>query len=880
MSLLRRVLNLFSRRAIDREIEAELESHIALRTDDNVAAGMPTESARRNALVRFGNRSATRERVAGVESALVFSSVWTDIRYAGRQLVKNPGFAATAILVLALGIGASVAIFAFVDAALIKPLPYRQPSRLAALFESMTLGARFHISYADYVDWKRLNSVFTSVDVYQGTSLQLANPSGAEHVDGTMVSGGFFRTLGVKPILGRDFAASEELPNGPRAVVLSYGAWQRRFGGRTDAIGRSVTLDGNAHTIIGVLPADFHFAPDEPSDFWTAARPEDSCSKARGCHNFAGIARLKDGVTMQAAAADMTRIADQLARQYPDDDAHRGATVLPLTELIVGDLRPILLVLLGGAALLLLIACVNDANLLLVRSESRKREIAVRGAMGASPARLVRQLVTEGLVLVGAGTLLGLASAQVAIELLLGLIPQSVLAGMPYLRGLGVNLHVITFALALAVLASLLFSLIPALRLSRAGSGTAMRDALAAGGRGFAGTLWRRFGANLVVVELAMAMVLLVCAGLLAKSFYKLLHTSIGLDPDHLAALRVEAPEAGYSKDANDVALARQVEDRVARLPGVDSVGISVNLPVGRAQGSTTFRVVGRPYHGERVEVLNREVDPGYFKTIGARILRGRNFTADDDASHPLAMVINQAMVRRHFPDEDPIGKKIVFDATSPAYQIVGVVNDIQEGQLDSVPGPVMYLAFAQNADRFFYIVVRTSLAEQAMLPTLAETVREIDPSIATAQPTVMSERIHDSPAAYLHRSSAWLVGGFAAMALLLGVVGLYGVIAYSVSRRTREIGVRMALGAERGSVYSLILKEAAWLIAAGVAAGLACSVAAAVLMRKLLFGTEPWDASTLAAVAAVLALCALMASFIPARRAASVNPVEALRAE
>ncbi|MGB6689445.1 MAG: ABC transporter permease, partial [Terracidiphilus sp.] len=477
MSLLRRVLNLFFRRAIDREIEAELESHIELRTDDNVAAGMQSESARRNALVRFGNRAATKERVAGVESALFLSSAWSDIRYACRQLLKNPGFAATAILVLALGIGASVAIFAFVDAALIKPLPYRQPSRLAALFESMTLGARYHISYADYVDWKRLNTVFTSVDIYQGTSLALTTPQGAQHVDGTKVSAGFFRTLGVKPTLGRDFAANEELPNGPRVVLLSHGAWQRRFGGRPDAVGKSLTLDGNAYTIIGVLPADFHFAPDEPSDFYTVARPEDPCTKQRGCHSFSGIARLKDGVAIGTAAANMTSIADQLARQFPDDDAHRGATVLPLTELIVGDLRPILFVLLGGAGLLLLITCVNDVNLLLVRSETRKREIAVRGAMGASLARLVRQLVTEGLVLVAAGTLLGLALAQLAMQLLLRLIPQTVLAGMPYLRGLGMNVRVIAFALTLALLASLIFSLIPALRLSRTGAGTAMRDA-------------------------------------------------------------------------------------------------------------------------------------------------------------------------------------------------------------------------------------------------------------------------------------------------------------------------------------------------------------------------------------------------------------------
>ncbi len=826
------------------------------------------------------HRAATTERAGGEDSVPVFSSVGSDIRYACRQLARNPGFAATAILVLALGIGSSVAIFAFADAALIKPLPYREPSRLSALFESMTLGARFHISYPDYLDWKRLNTVFSSLDIYDDNSLALTTPSGAQHVDGAQVSGGFFRTLGVVPVLGRDFAPGEDLPKGPRAVMLSYGAWQRRFGGRADVIGKPVTLDGNAYTIVGVLPRQFHFAPVEPAEFWVAIHPDDSCSRHRGCHSSAGIARLKPGTTLQAAAAEMTAIADQLARQYPDDDAHRGATVLALSDLIVGDLRPILFVLLGGAALLMLIACVNGANLLLVRSESRKREFAVRGAMGASPLRLIRQLVTEGLVLVAAGTALGLASAQFAIRLLLRLIPQSMIDGMPFLRGLELNGRVVAFAVALALFAALLFSLIPALRLSQSSAGPAMHDALAAGGRGFAGTLWRRFGSNLVVIELAMAMVLLVSAGLLARSFYRLLHTDIGMEPGHLAALRVEAPQAGYGDDAKAVALEKLVVARAAQLPGVQSAGICVQLPVGRGEGSTTFRVVGRPYHGERIEVLNREVDPGYFPTIGARMLRGRNFNSDDDASHPLAMVINRAMMRKYFPGEDPIGEKIAFDATSPAYRIVGVVDDIQEGQLDRAPGPAMYMPIAQEADRYFFVVVRTVTDEQAIFSALDGAIREIDPSIATAQPTVMSEHIRDSPAAYLHRSSAWLVGGFAAMALMLGVVGLYGVIACSVSQRTREIGVRMALGAERGSVYALILKEAAWLTVAGIGAGLACSIAAAALMRNLLFGTEPWDAPTICTVAAVLALSAMGASFIPARRAASVNPVEALRAE
>jgi macrolide transport system ATP-binding/permease protein len=879
MSLIRRIANLFARQKVNREIDAELKSHLEMRTLDNLAAGMETGEARRDALVRFGSRTAARESMTGADMPLLLASVWSDVRYALRQLVKNPGFAATAILVLALGIGSSVAIFAFVDAALIKPLPYRDPARLVALFESMTLGARYHISYQDYIDWKRTNQVFNSVDLYNGNSMMLTTPSGAENADGATTSGGFFRTLGVKPALGRDFSEGEE-QGAPRSVLLSYDAWQRRFGGRADAVGQAITIDGVARTIIGVLPREFHFAPAGTPEFWSTIDATSGCSKDRGCHSFSGVARLKDGVTVEGAAAEMRQIMDRLARQYPNDDAQRGGTALALSELITGDLRPILLVLLSGAGVLLMIACVNVASLLLVRSESRKREIAVRGAMGASPVRLVRQLVTEGLVLVAASTLLGLCAAQLAMHSFLRLIPARMMWNMPYLAGMGMNLRVAAFAAALATVACLLFSLTPALRLSRSGAGAQMRDALAAGGRGFAGTLWRRFGSHLVVVELAMALVLLVCAGLLGKSFYRLLHTEIGLDPQRLVAMRILAPHARYPDDASDIALNREIVSRLTALPGVESAGTCVELPVGYNGGSTTFRVEGRPYHGEHVEVLDRSVDANCFLTLGARILRGRNFIASDDAKHPPVTIINQAMAKKHFPGEDPLGKKVFYSGETSPREIVGIVNDIKEGQLDDATGPAMYLPYAQVTDGYFFVVVRTSYSGLAALEAMRAAVKEIDPTIATAEPTIMSERIHDSPSAYLHRSSAWLVGGFAGMALLLGVVGLYGVIAYSVSRRTREIGVRMALGAERGAVYALVVKEAAWLTAIGTAVGLVCSLGAAMLMRKLLFGTAPWDVATMASVAAILAVCAMAASFIPAWRAASVNPVEALRTE
>jgi predicted permease len=543
-------------------------------------------------------------------------------------------------------------------------------------------------------------------------------------------------------------------------------------------------------------------------------------------------------------------------------------------------MRTILLVLLGGASLLLLIACLNVGSLILVRSESRRREIAVRGALGASHLRLLRQFITEGFLLVSIGTVLGLGSALLAGQLLLRMIPVLVLDRMPYLREAGMNAHVIAFACTVAILALLLFSVLPAMRLYLSGKSLGMQAQLAEGGRGSAGTLWRRVGPTLVLVELATAMVLLTGAGLLGKSFYRLLHTDIGFRPEKLAALGVSAAGMNYTTDAQNVALGKSVVAQLKSLPGVANVGICSQLPLGDGFGSTGVNIVGRPQTKTRYEENDRVVSSNYFATMGTRLLRGRFFTADDSASKPAVMIINQAFARKYFPDQDPLGQRIYNGDPTHAMEIVGIVEDLKEGPLDVETRPVMYSAFDQEPENWFYVVVRSTLPEQMLLPTLVAAIHQLDPNIATSDETSMSVRLHDSPAAYLHRSSAWLVGGFAAVALLLSVVGLYGVISYSVSRRTREIGVRMAVGAERASVYLLILKEAGKLTAIGILAGLICSVGAAILMRKLLFGTQAWDAATLAAVAVVLAVSAMLASYLPAHRAASVDPAHALRAE
>jgi predicted permease len=805
-----------------------------------------------------------------------------DLRYAIRQLRKSPGFACTAIFVLGLGLAATVAIFVFVDAALLQPLPYRDPSRLVSVFETNPTGSEYPVSYLDYLDWKKFNNVFTSIDAYDlNGGFTLTTATGARLVYGTRVSAGFFRTLGVAPLLGRDFHPGEDSPSAPQTVLLSYATWQERFGGSRDVLGRTVTLNTLPYIVIGVLPQAFHFAPVGAAEFWTTLRnsggtvhESNPCEQRRGCHNLATIARLKRGDSVQAALAEMRSIARQLEKAYPDSNRDQGANVLLLSDVIVGDIRPILLGLLSAAALLLLTACINVVSLLLARSDSRRREISVRMALGGSLARLFRQFATEALVLVAIAGFFAVISAQWAMQLLIHLIPADLLGGMPYLQVLGLTDRVVLFACAISLLAGVLLAITPAVRTSE------MLDGLKEGTRGSAGTMWRRFGSNLVVVELALAMVLLVGAGLLGKSLYLLLDEDLGFNPGHLATLQIEGPFSSYSKRQQQIALERQIVARFDNLPGVKSAAVTNALPVGWT-GTAWFRIAGRPYHGEHNEVIDRKVSSGYFTTLQVRLVRGRFFNEAEDSSKPGVVIINETLGKQYFPGENPIGKQIFYSTPpQPPMQIVGIVADIKEGPLDAAPRPAIYVPFNQSPSRFFSIVVRTSQAERAILPELVATLHQINPDISTYQEAAMSDKINGSPAAYLHRSSAWLVGSFAGIAFLLGIVGLYGVVAYSVSQRTREIGIRIALGAQPDSVYRLVLSEAAWLAIAGAALGAACSMATARIMQRLLFGISSWDLPTFTAVAVVLVTSALLASYLPARRAASVNPVEALRSE
>jgi predicted permease len=628
-----------------------------------------------------------------------------------------------------------------------------------------------------------------------------------------------------------------------------------------------------------VLPREFHFAM-RAAEFFTTIHGPTGCEQSRDCYGLYGLGRLRDGVSLDAATAETRTMAARLEKEYPDFNTGRSARLVPIRDAIVGDIRPTLFVLSAGAGLLLLIAYVNVAGLLLVRAESRKRETVLRGTLGASVGRLIGQFITEAVLLVAAAVGLGLPAASAAIPRLFRLIPERRLRGMPYFRHAGLHPDVLLFVAAVSLFAIVLLSLTPVLRLSLHN----LREDLAEGGRGSAGTLWRRFGSNLVVAELAIAMVLLASAGLLGKSLYRMFHVDLNFNPANLATLEIDVhgAGAGYGTSEQLATLSQRLLARVSAIPGVASVAHTSDLPITCNCDSTDFRVPGHPWHREHDKALTRETSADYFKVLQARLIAGRFYTEAEDNSKPRVAVINQALAKRFFPGEDPVGRMIGDAAlsTKSLAQIVGVVDDVREGDLVEPLKPALYYPFTQNTNQGFFLVVRTGQAPAAMVPALVRAIHQVDPGLGVRNEFVMDDRINDSPAAFLNRSSAWVVGGFAVSALLLGAIGLYGVIAYSVSQRTREIGVRMALGAQRGTVYRMILGQAGFVAALGIVLGLASAIPAAALLRSLLFGVQSWDVPTLVGVAAALGVCALLASYLPARRAASVNPVEALRAE
>ena len=783
-------------------------------------------------------------------------------------------------MVLTLAIGANVTIFTFINAALLRPLPYHDAAQLVKIWDSRhsEVSSRFEASYPDYLDWRQQNQAFSSLAAYNRSgNASLAGPSGAEMVPVARVSDNFFQTLGVSPILGRAFREGEEKASSPRYAVLSYGFWQRHFGGRQDITGQSLTLNDTPRTIVGVLPKGFHFAPTGDADMYLTLHATDGMLTRRNLHWIHPFGRLKPGVSLEQAQSMMNVLAANLEKQYPESNKELRTVVVPLSDVITGQIKPILIILLAAVGMLLLIACANIANLLLARSVTRTKEFAIRSALGAQRWRVVRQLIVEGTVLTSVGTAAGIAMAIVATRWMLAILPKQMLEDMPYLKDASVETRVVLFAAGLAFLTTLLFSFPPALRLSS----PAMNDSLKQGGQLSAASSWKRFGSFLVVAEVAISAVLLVGSGLLLKSLYRLLHVDAGFNVSRLTTFYIFPDVKRYSDDAQAIVLHDKLLASLLAAPGVSAAGSTSTPPV--VGGNTSmFRVVGAPLTPLPYEANSRTIDPGYFPALQAKLKAGRYFDEGDNTSAPKVVVINETLARMAFGAQDPVGKQIVFTYSpqEKPRQVVGVVSDVHEGELDTEDKPAIYTPFAQGPDNIFAMVVRSDLDPAALRPEVENAVHQVDSGIVLFQMQTMQEMIAQSPAAMLHRYPAWLVSIFATFALLLGVVGLYGVVSYSVSQRTREIGVRMALGASRNSVLKLILNNGTRLAGIGIISGTAGAVLTGYFLRSVLFGVKPWDLTTLLAVAATLSAICALASYVPARRAARLDPVQALHYE
>jgi len=807
------------------------------------------------------------------------SGLWQDIQYGMRVLLRRPSFTIVAVLVLTLAIGANVTIFSFIDTALLRPLPYRDPEQLVKIWDSRQaeVYSRFEASYPDYLDWKQQNQAFSSLAAYGGGgNVVLAGADGPQMIKAGRVSDNFFQTLGVLPLFGRLFQSGEDLESAPRYAVLSYSFWQRQFGGRRDVLGQSVTLNSVPRTIVGVLPKNFHFAPIGEVDLYVTLHAGGGMRIRRNLHWLHPVGRLKPGVSREQAQGMMNVVAANLEKQYPDSNKELRTVVVPLSELITGQIKPILLVLLSAVGLLLLIACANVANLLLARSATRAKEFAIRSALGARRWRVIRQVIVEGTLLATVGTVAGIVFAIIATRWMILTLPKEALQSMPYLENISVDPRILLFAGGLGLLTALLFSLPPALGLS-APLHNALREA---GQQSLAGS-WRKFGSSLVVAEVAISAILLVASGLLLKSLFHLLTVDTGFNVSRLTTFYVFPDSRRYIEDPQAIVLHDKLVDGLHGVPGVSAVGVTSTPPI--VGGNTSlFRVLGAPLTPLPYEANSRDIDPGYFSTLQAKLNAGRYFDEHDDAKAPQVVILNETLAKIAFGSENPIGKQIVFtyNAQEKPREVVGVVSDVHEGELNVADKPAIYTPFAQSPDSFFAVVVRSDLDQAALRPALERAVHQVDPGIVLYQMQTMEDLIAQSPAAVMHRYPAWLVSVFAMSALMLGIVGLYGVMSYLVSQRTREIGVRMALGAPRGKVVRLILGNGIRLAAIGIVAGVAGAVLAGYTFRSVLFGVEPWDIATLLAVAAILAAICGAASYVPALRASRLDPVKALRYE
>jgi macrolide transport system ATP-binding/permease protein len=819
--------------------------------------------------------------LSAVRRLTMIETILQDLRYELRALLKSPRFTSIALITLVLGIAANVAIFTFVDAALLRPLPYRDASRLMEVYDTrnMEVFTQFESSYPDFLDWRVQQRVFDGLAGYGQNQVLLRGAGTPELLPSAVVTDNFFQTLGVQPLRGRDFRAREDQAGTPRMVIISYGWWQRHFGGK-DVIGQALSIDSEPTTIIGVLPSDFHFAPVGDPDVWLTLHATGALLQRRNLHWLNVVGRLKLGVSRESASSAMNLIAEGLEKQYPQTNDKLRTALVPLNEVIVGQIRPILLLLLGAVGLLLLIACANVANLLLARAMARRNEMAIRTALGASRARLIGLMLTEGLILSFTGAAAGMAVAYWTIKGFVAMIPVTLLDAMPYLKHMGLDTLVLLFAFALAIITGVVFALAPAFQAASIDVQGALKD----GARSSHSNSWRRFASALVVGEVALAMVLLAGSGLLVKSLYRLLNVNPGFDQHNLLGMGVGLSQSRFpQQDAQRLQGHQNLLDRIRALPGVKSAGLSDVLPVSNGGNTSNLRVVGQPSATPQGREANsRTVNRTYFQTLGAELVQGSWFTEADSATGPQRIIVNKSLADQFMAGLDPLKQQILFTyaATEKPRQVIGVVRDIKEGPLDTPALPAIYTPLEATPYLYFNLILRTEQRPDALVPEIQNAIRQVDSDAITFNVQTMEDRIQRSPAAFLHRYPAVLAGVFAFLALLLGTIGLYGLVAYSVSQRTQEIGIRMALGAQRGNVLQMVLSQGVRLIVPGVAIGIAAAMMVSYLMRSMLFGIHSWDPVIFAAVTAILAIATLAASYLPARAATKVDPMVALRYE
>jgi putative ABC transport system permease protein len=802
-------------------------------------------------------------------------SLIKDLRSAARMMVKQPLFTAVAVVALALGIGANTAIFTVVNAVLLRPLPYDDPDHLVWLWDTQPQLATAPASLPDFIDWKDQNQSFEYLAAFQSGNMFTDEGNGAQDTRVGLVTPDLFSLFRVKPLLGRTFTEEETQPGRFRVAVLSQSMWQRRFGSDPNVLGQSLDLSGAAYTIIGVIPAGFGF-PNE-AQLWRPL-PIDPMRLDRGPHYLRVIGRLKPGVTLAESQAEMSAIGARLSEQYPEKIARHGIKLQLLSDVVVGDVRPALFVILGAVGFVLLIACANVANLLLARAGSRQREMAIRTALGAGRSRIIRQLLTESVSLAAAGGAAGLLVAVWGVDSLVSLAPDA----LPRIHEIGIDARVAAFTMLVSLLTGVVFGLAPALQLSKPD----LSDGLKESGRTTAGVQRNRLRSALIVSEIALSLVLLVGAGLMIKSFAKLNSVNPGFNPDKLLTMGVTLLRNKYPEDSNVAAFYSQLLERVATAPGVKSAGAISELPLSGSNTSDYFTIEGRPAVPKEEQPLTecRTVTPHYFESMEIPLLAGRDFADTDTKETPNVVVINQAFARRHFTAEDPIGHRIKLQGQfrDPPL-IVGVVGNVHDFGLDEEPTPEAYFAYQQNPlNETYYrsmtIVARTKTEPTALAGSLRAELLSLDKTLPVQALKPMTGYLRDSLSR--RRFNMILLSVFAAVALLLAAVGIYGVISYAVAQRTHEIGIRVAIGAKAQDILRLVLGQAMLLTLLGVAVGVAAALALTRLMESLLFGVSATDTATFAVISVILTGVALGACCVPARRAMKVDPMVALRYE